>query len=141
MVLVVAAVVLDNLEAPTRLLAARRTGPPALAGGWEFAGGKVEPGESVLDALHRELREELGVTIRVGSEMLPPGGRAWPITDGLVMRVWLAEIIAGRPVRTPDHDELRWLGATELFDVAWLPADIELVRELVELLDKPGRFH
>jgi len=133
-VLVVAAVVLDDLTAPSRLLAARRTGPPALAGGWEFPGGKVEPGETVLAALHRELREELGVAIRVGTEVRAPDGAAWPIAEDLEMRIWLAEITAGSPTLTADHDELRWLGPDELFDVAWLPADIALVAALTSVL-------
>lgn len=56
-VTVVCAAILDG----GWLLAARRTGPPALAGGWELPGGKVEPGEEELAALVRECREELGI--------------------------------------------------------------------------------
>src|SRR6478672_3425501 len=107
MVLVVAAVLVDDLTVPTRLLAARRTAPPALAGGWEFPGGKVEPDESPLDALHRELAEELGVRILVGAEVAPPSGEAWPIDAQLAMRVWLGAVSEGQPKPTADHDELR----------------------------------
>jgi 8-oxo-dGTP diphosphatase len=133
-VLVVAAVLVDDLDLPSRLLAARRTGPPAIAGGWEFPGGKVEPGESPLAALHRELAEELGVRIRVGAEVAPATSKVWPISERLEMRVWLAEIVDGEPRTTDDHDQLRWLSADELFDVAWLPADVSLVRALRSLL-------
>ena len=66
--------------------------------------------------------------------MVPASGQAWPISERLAMRVWLAESADGEPVRTADHDELRWLSAGELFDVPWLPADTELVRALADLL-------
>ena len=61
--IVVAGAVLDR----DRLLLAQRRYPPDLAGLWELPGGKVEAGESPADALRRELREELGVTIAVGA--------------------------------------------------------------------------
>ena len=83
---------------PTWLLAARRTEPPALAGGWEFPGGKVEPGEEAGGALHREIREELGVSVRAGPGGPRPGRRrAGRSGERYLMRVWLAEVSDGRP--------------------------------------------
>jgi len=112
-----------------RVLAARRSAPPATAGGWEFPGGKVEPGESATAALIRECREELGVTVRVG-ELLG----AADITADLVLRVYAAVLEAGEPQPLEDHDELRWLTAAELDDVAWLPADRPVLPALRERL-------
>ena len=112
-----------------RVLAARRSAPAALAGGWEFPGGKVEPGESPAAALARECREELGVQIAVG-ELL---GTA-DVAPGIVLHVHVAELIAGEPQPLQDHDELRWLAADELDDVPWLPADrpvLAAVRERI----------
>jgi 8-oxo-dGTP diphosphatase len=129
---VVAAAIVDDLDRPTRLLAARRTGPPALAGAWEFPGGKVDPGESALEALHREIREELGVQIHVGPPVLGPrNGGWWPLGERHRMRLWLAVVIAGDPKPLQDHDELRWLPLTDLAAVAWLPADLPIVAALL----------
>ncbi len=125
--LVVGAVVVDRLDVPTRVLAARRTRPPALAGQWELPGGKVEPGEEPLDALHRELAEELGVSVRCGDEVVPDVGRTWPLTPGLELRAWWCEITGGEVQLSDAHDELRWLTAVDLFDVPWLTPDRPLL--------------
>ena len=107
-----------------RVLAARRAVPSDLAGQWEFPGGKVEPGESEVDGLMRECREELGVEIDVG-ELL-----GCAESSGFALRVYLATLIAGEPRPLADHDELRWLAAVQLDDVAWLPADRPLIDTL-----------
>lgn len=130
MILVVGAVVVDDLERPSRLLAARRSSPPALAGGWEFPGGKVETGEAPLAALQRELVEELQIELDVGREVANPAGGSWPISTTYAMRLWLATITRGTPQPTGSHDEVRWLGSDELFEVDWLPADVAVVAHL-----------
>ena len=133
-ILVVGAAVVDDLERPTTLLAARRTEPPHLAGGWELPGGKVDPGEDPLAALHREVAEELGVTIEVGNELLGPDGDpgppGWPLPPGYRMRVWWVRVVDGVPAPIESHDAVRVLGPGEWFDVAWLPADVPIVRAL-----------
>ncbi|MFE0106402.1 (deoxy)nucleoside triphosphate pyrophosphohydrolase [Streptomyces sp. NPDC059009] len=106
-----------------RLLAARRSAPPELAGGWELPGGKVEPGESCEDALVRELREELGVEAELTGRV--PG--EWALPRGHVLRVWRARLVSGEPKPLEDHDELRWLGAGEIWSVGWLEADVPAV--------------
>jgi 8-oxo-dGTP diphosphatase len=130
MILVVAAVIVDDLAHPTRLLAARRATAGALAGGWEFPGGKVEPGEDPIAALHRELVEELQITVDLGAELCPPDGSAWPIVPGHQMRLWFAVVTSGTLTPTGSHDQLRWLPGDQLDQVAWLPADRAIIAEL-----------
>ncbi|HRW19995.1 MAG TPA: NUDIX domain-containing protein [Dermatophilaceae bacterium] len=141
--LVVAAAVLDDLAGPTRLLAARRRAPAALAGGWELPGGKVEPGEQPTAALVRELAEELAVDIELGAQLSGPDAHGgWPIDlpgrAGSLL-VWTAVVSGGGiPTAGADHDALRWLTRTELTDVAWLPADHAPVALVGRLLHDPG---
>lgn len=106
-----------------RLLAAQRADPPELAGGWEFPGGKVDPGEDDHTALIRECKEELGVLVAVRQQV----GGDWPLAGGYVLRVWLAEIVEGDP-EAREHLDLRWLAGHELYEVPWLPADLPIVR-------------
>jgi 8-oxo-dGTP diphosphatase len=136
-VVVGAAIVRDGL-----VLAGRRAAPVEMAGGWEFPGGKVEPGETERQALVRECLEELGVVIAVGPRIgpfvhLPGVGRPG---SGHTLKVWLASIEPGRaaePAPLQEHDELRWLAPDELSSVPWLPADWPVVHALADRFATP----
>jgi mutator protein MutT len=112
-----------------RVLGTRRTRPPETAGRWELPGGKVDAAESPEEALVRELREELGCTVR-------PTGRLegeQPVGTDHVLRVLVAELVDGEPV-PGEHDMVRWLAPEELDDLDWLEPDRPFLVELRDLL-------
>jgi len=128
LIIVGAAVVVDG-----RVLGCERAEPPESAGRWEFPGGKVEPGESDVDALVRECEEELGVVVAVGDRV----GEDVPLAHGrALLRVWLARLVRGEP-QALEHRSLRWFSADDIDTVPWLPADAPIVAELARLLSAP----
>jgi 8-oxo-dGTP diphosphatase len=132
-VAVAAVALVDDLARPTRLLAARRSQPPELAGGWEFPGGKVEPGESPAAAAVREAGEELGLQVDLCD---PVGDGPWPLGDHHEMWLWWAAACPGQPAPRPvaDHDALRWLSLDTLRDVPWLANDLPVVAHVETFL-------
>lgn len=109
-----------------RILAAQR-GYGEFKDGWEFPGGKMEPGETPERAIVREIEEELAV--RVKPEVLLTTVEYDYPTFHLTMHCFLSTIEAGE-IEMKEHEALRWLAPDELDRVEWLPADVEVVEKL-----------
>jgi 8-oxo-dGTP diphosphatase len=138
---VVGAAIVDDPHRPTRLLAARRGPGDRHAGRWELPGGKVDPDEGFAEALVREIREELGTTVRLLERLGGPELGGWwaltppEATTAYRMAVWLASV-GEEPSPVEGHDELRWLRRSELSSVDWLPGDLPVIESLAgRLLD------
>ena len=127
---VVAAAVID---ATGRVLIAQRPLGKHLAGGWEFPGGKLEPGEERLAGLARELREELGITV-ANPRPLIRVRHAYPSRE-VLLDIWVVRHYHGEP-QGLDGQALRWCTQDELATVDLLPAD----RPIVAALRLPERL-
>ena len=97
-------------------------------GGWEFPGGKMEPGETPEQALVRELKEELAIDVNVG-EKICTVEYDYPKFHLTMLCFW-ATIVSGE-IKLLEHEDAKWLDRENLNSVNWLPADIEVVNHLV----------
>ena len=120
---VVAALIWDK----GRFLACQRPMEKARGGLWEFVGGKVEPGETKRQALIRECREELGITVSVGEVFLELTHSYPDLTIHLT--VFHASIAEGTP-RLLEHQAMRWVTAKEAETMSFCPADQEIIERL-----------
>lgn len=115
------------IERRGRLLICRRREGDSFGGCWEFPGGKREPGESWEACLRREVREELGVSVRA---LRPYGWMRHAFPDGTVsFRVFRCAIARGRP-RPLGAQALRWVSAAELSRYRFPPANRRLLARL-----------
>ena len=97
--------------------------------GWEFPGGKIEPGETPEQALVREIQEELDITVVVERHVVDVS-YDYPKFH-LHMGCYLCSIAQGTP-RLLEHEAAIWLGTSELDSLDWLPADVLVVDALKE---------
>jgi len=122
---VVAAAVIDVAG---RVLIAQRPPGKHFAGGWEFPGGKLEPGEDRRTGLARELREELGITLSVPPRPLIRVRHSYDYGNVLI-DMWVVREYSGEP-RGLDGQAFRWCAQDELESVELLPADGPIVAAL-----------
>jgi 8-oxo-dGTP diphosphatase len=127
---VVAAALVDG---EGRVLLQRRAPGRAMAGLWEFPGGKVEPDERPEAALVRELAEELGISVETGA--LTPTAFASADNEGrhMLLLLYLCREWQGKP-RALDASELRWVFPGEMASLPMPPADEPLIPLLERLI-------
>ena len=103
------------IEKDGLLLAAQRSAATSIPLKWEFPGGKIEVGETPEECLHRELQEELEVTVVIGRTLLPHTHRYADFTVTLypfICALTTTEIVLR------EHEEVRWLAPGELFSLS-----------------------
>ena len=96
---------------------------------WEFVGGKVEPGETKEQALIRECREELAVTLSVGDVFMDVTHEYPDITVHLTL--FNATIAEGEPQKL-EHNDIRWIEPHEIPQYDFCPADKEILEKITE---------
>lgn len=123
---VVAAIIIEN----GKVFATQR-GYGEFKDGWEFPGGKIEPGETPEEAIVREIKEELDTEVEV-IELLDTVEYDYP-TFHLSMGCFICKIKSGDLV-LKEHEAAKWLTKDTLGSVKWLPADMGLVGEIEKYL-------
>ncbi len=130
-ILLVAACAL--IDTDNRILLSKRPEGKALAGLWEFPGGKVEAGETPEETLVRELREELGIETKVPCLAPLTFASHTYETFHLLMPLYVCRRYEGIP-RGAEGQEIKWVRAAQLRDYPMPPADEPLIPFLHDLL-------
>lgn len=126
MVQVVAALIRDG----EKFMIFQRPATKTRAFEWEFVGGKVEKGETLEEALIRECREEIGVTVKVGSIFAEVDHEYPDITIHLTL--FNAEIAEGVPQKL-EHNDIRCITPDEIPQYNFCPADKDILEKIKEV--------
>ena len=125
-------VVAAIIQKGNAILATQR-GYGDLKDGWEFPGGKIEPGEAHDEALIREIKEELQANINVGERLITVNYNGYEKFD-LTMYCYLCTLTEDSHVTLLEHEAAKWLTKETLYSVDWLPADIDAVDAIYKRL-------
>ena len=112
-----------------RFLACQRPANKARALLWEFVGGKVEAGETLEEALIRECREELAITVAPKDVFMEVIHEYPDLTVRLTL--FNASVAEGTP-RALEHNDIRWITVSQIDELAFCPADEEILKKLKE---------
>ena len=110
------------------VLACRRLPEKSAGGLWEFPGGKVEEGETLDEALRREIVEELATDVRVLEELTTDDTDLEEAT--IRLSCLRCELVGPAPETSSDHDRLEWVPTDRLFELEWAAPDLPAVHLL-----------
>jgi len=120
------------IERDGLVLAARRSASMSFPLKWEFPGGKIDPGESPQECLHRELLEEMGVSVGIRAA-LPTHTHRYPDLS-VTLYPFVCAIVSGQ-ITLHEHAAVNWLAPEKLDSLDWLEADFAVIRSYLHHRD------
>lgn len=122
-------VVAALIEQDGKLLVCRRKRGDTFGLLWDFPGGKLEPGETAVAGLERELREELGVAARIGAEVFRTRHQYAELAEPIEL-IFLAATLKSGEIQNLAFETMEWHAPDRLPELNFLPADRELIDKL-----------
>jgi len=122
-------VVAALIESAGKLLVCQRRRDDSFALMWEFPGGKTKPGESLAQALERELEEELGAKSRIGAEIYRTRHQYAELSEPIEL-IFFAVALESPEVCNRVFEQIAWREPASLPELNFLPADRELIEKL-----------
>lgn len=115
------------IQVDNKILLMRRAHGHSCSGGWEYPGGKMEPGETGPECLQRELHEELGIDAEIGALI------ATYVDHKMRLRAYWVSHYLGN-ITMSVHDAMHWVEQNRLLEHEQLPADYEVSKQVLEAL-------